>query len=52
MNIEKKRITKNKKVPIPDRWEIVHHKKNGLSGQKVSDLIGWVKSSCNAIYSK
>lgn len=52
MNIEREKSAKKQKVPIPDRWEIVHHKKNGLSGQEVSDLVGWPKSTCNAIYSK
>ena len=42
----------NSKVPIPVRWDIVNKRNSGLSGSKVSDLVGRPKSTYNTIYAK
>lgn len=52
MEVESEESLTNSKVPIPVRWDIVNKKNSGLSGSKVSDLVGRPKSTCNAIYAK
>jgi len=52
MEIENLGSQPKQNVPINLRWEIVHYKKQGLSGAQVSEIVGKDPSTCNRIYKK
>jgi len=52
MEIENSEDNTNKEVPLSVRWEIVHLKRQGLSGTQVSERVFHSPSTCNSIYNK
>ena len=43
---------RNKKVPIPDRWEIVHLRRQGHTFPDISQLLSRAESTCKDIYQR
>ena len=52
MNSESEENEKNHEIPVQDRWEIVHWKRQGLSGKQVAEKVSYSATQCNAIFRK
>ena len=52
MEIENNEEEKNQEIPLKLRWEIVHLKRQGLSGTEVGERVSRPACTCNAIYNK
>ena len=52
MEIEEEDRPKKPQVPIPMRWEVVHYKRLGYTGNQISQIFPVSASDCNRIYLK
>ena len=52
MEIENHSPQKKPRIPLEDRIEIVHQKRNGQTGSQVSKSLGIPVSTCNTIYKR
>ena len=50
MEIENEEVKEKPKIPIPVRWEIVHYKRLGYTGDEVAQILPASAASCNRIY--
>lgn len=52
MEIEDQERKTKPQIPLSDRWEVVHLKRNGLTGPEVSQRLGIPVATCNSIFRK
>ncbi len=52
MEIENEADERKQEIPLKVRWEIVHLKRQGLSGTQVAQKVSCSPAQCNAIYKK
>jgi len=52
MEIENHSPQKKLRIPLEDRIEIVHQKRNGQTGSQVSKSLGIPVFTCNTIYKR
>lgn len=52
MEIEEEDNKRNQEIPLNIRWEIVHLKRQGLTGSQVASRVSCSTTQCNAIFRK